>query len=57
MLQTPASVPTFSILEEDLSSVYGYVYSLIGNDDEPMTGVHLKMSSPGAVDCIAQSLP
>lgn len=54
MQQTMETVPHFSILEEDLSPVYEYVYLLTGTDDEPTSGIRLKMSSPGAVDSIAQ---
>lgn len=43
-------------LREGLSSICGYVYLLAGNDNEPMNGIHLKMSSLGAVDCVVQAL-
>lgn len=49
-------VPTFSILGRDLSSVYGYVCLLTSNDDEPVNVIHLKMVSPGVLDCIVQFL-
>lgn len=48
MQQTLETVPTSFILE-DLSPVCGYVYLLTSNDDEPVNGIHLKMSSLGAV--------
>lgn len=54
MQPTLEVVPTFSFLEEDLSSVYGCVFLLAG-DDEAMNGIRLKMSGPGSPDCIVQS--
>lgn len=50
MQQALEIVPTFSILEEELQSMDR------SNDEEPMNGIHLKMSSPGIPAHTVQSL-